>query len=178
MHAIWQIFSLAIIQFSLLDHEHCISAHNAVVHPPEASEYNGTLYAGKLSVNLQLHGFDRETAEAKAVHIHQFGDLSSSCASTGGHYNPHGMNHPQHPGDFGNFMTQNGRIRATIESEATLFGGHSVIGRAVVVHQHQDDLGQGGDASSLQNGNAGPRVGCCVIGITSAGLWAKHVNKP
>ncbi|XP_072318737.1 extracellular superoxide dismutase [Cu-Zn]-like [Eucyclogobius newberryi] len=205
MHVFW-FFSLVIIQLTLLDHQHCISAHNAVVHPPEASEYNGTLYAackikpnqptsagpkvygtvlfkqdspqGKLSVSIQLHGFDRDSAEAKAVHIHQFGDLSSSCASTRGHYNPNNVNHPQHPGDFGNFMTQDGRINAMLESEATLFGGHSVIGRAVVVHQQQDDLGQGGDASSLQNGNAGPRIGCCVIGITSAELWTKHTNKP
>ncbi|KAJ0050912.1 hypothetical protein NL108_009904 [Boleophthalmus pectinirostris] len=106
-----------------------------------------------------------------------FGDLRSSCASTGGHYNPHHVNHPHHPGDFGNFMTENGRIKAMVESEATLFGGDSVLGRAVVVHQHQDDMGQGGDASSLLNGNAGPRVGCCVIGISSPDLWAMYADK-
>ncbi|KAJ0033097.1 hypothetical protein NQD34_000204 [Periophthalmus magnuspinnatus] len=203
MPAFWQIYSLVIM--ALLD-QHCISAHGAVVYPPEASVHNGTLYAvckvkpneptdagpkvygmvlfkqdspeSKLSVFLQLRGFDSDTAETKAVHIHQYGDLIPNCASTGGHYNPYNVNHPQHPGDFGNFITQNGRIKTMFESEATLFGGDSVIGRAVVVHQHQDDMGRGGDASSLLNGNAGPRVGCCVIGITSADLWTKHTTNP
>ncbi|XP_020786226.1 LOW QUALITY PROTEIN: extracellular superoxide dismutase [Cu-Zn] [Boleophthalmus pectinirostris] len=204
MRAFWQIYSLIIV--ALLGHLHWISAHNtAAVNPPEASLYNGTLYAAckirpnepnstgpkiygmalfkqdspqdRLAVFLQLRGFDSGTAEPKAVHIHQFGDLRSSCASTGGHYNPHHVNHPHHPGDFGNFMTENGRIKAMVESEATLFGGDSVLGRAVVVHQHQDDMGQGGDASSLLNGNAGPRVGCCVIGISSPDLWAMYADK-
>jgi Cu-Zn family superoxide dismutase len=26
-------------------------------------------------------------------HIHQFGDTTNGCASTGGHYNPKGVNH-------------------------------------------------------------------------------------
>lgn len=206
MRSLWSVYTLGGVLLVLLDSKHCILGHNVVALPPEASEFNGTLYAAciikphssaigapkvygmvmfkqdspesKLSISLQLRGFDRETAEAKAVHVHQFGDLSSGCTSTGGHYNPLNVNHPHHPGDFGNFVTQNGRINAKIESEATLFGGHTVIGRAVVVHQQQDDLGQGGNAASLQNGNAGARIGCCVIGISSADLWIKHTKKP
>lgn len=208
MHVFWSVYTLGSVLLILLDSQLSISAHNVVLHPPEASEFNGTLYAAcmikpnapassapkvygmvlfkqdspqsKLSVNLQLRGFDRDTSEVKAVHVHQFGDLSSGCASAGGHYNPLRVNHPNHPGDFGNFVTQNGRISARIESEATLFGGHTIIGRAVVVHQQQDDLGRGGDDASLQNGNAGPRIGCCVIGISSADLWIKikHTKKP
>ncbi|CAL1601403.1 unnamed protein product [Knipowitschia caucasica] len=195
MSAFWQIYSLVIIQIALLDHL-CISAGI----PSGQGQHKSPLYAackikpssgakifgmvlfkqessnGTLSVVLKLRGFDRESAETKAVHIHQFGDLSSGCASTGGHYNPHNVNHPQHPGDFGNFMTKDGHISATLQSEATLFGEHSVIGRAVVIHQHQDDLGQGGNDSSLQNGNAGPRIGCCIIGITSVAPWIKHTT--
>ena len=40
----------------------------------------------------------------------------------------------------------------------------NIIGRAIVVHAREDDLGQGGDEGSLKTGNAGGRVGCCVIG--------------
>lgn len=205
MHVIWSVCSVGSVLLVLLDSQLCISAHNVVPFPPEASDFNGTLYAAcmikpnspassapkvygmvlfkqdspqsKLSVSLHLRGFDRETSEAKAVHVHQFGDLSSGCASAGGHYNPSNVNHPHHPGDFGNFVTQSGRISARIESQATLFGGHTVIGRAVVVHMQQDDMGRGGDEASLQHGNAGPRIGCCVIGISSADLWNKHTNK-
>lgn len=108
------------------------------------------------------------------MHIHQYGDLNRGCDSTGGHYNPYGVHHPNHPGDFGNFVPQDGKISAMIESEATLFGGLSVIGRAVVVHEKVDDLGQGGDAGSLLHGNAGRRLGCCIIGISPPSLWNLH----
>ena len=45
-----------------------------------------------------------------------------------------------------------------------LYGPESVVGRAIVVHGGEDDLGLGHNASSLKSGNAGPRVACCVIG--------------
>lgn len=142
---------------------------------------------GKLQVLLRLSGFSTEgdpTTESepapKAVHIHQYGDLSQGCTSTGGHYNPHSASHPNHPGDFGNFEPQEGKIIAAFESTATLFGGTSAVGRAVVVHVGKDDLGRGGDAGSLLHGNAGPRLGCCIIGISSPALWnaqQKHLRR-
>lgn len=184
--------------------QHCVSVDNDTSAPPEVSQHNATLYAackmrpstslaeglpkvyghvlfkqdyprGKLKVLLRFHGFPTEfDGEPKAVHIHQYGDLSQGCGSTGGHYNPYGVDHPKHPGDFGNFEPQQGKINAMIESEATLFGGMSVIGRAVVIHEKRDDLGRGGDAGSLLHGNAGRRLGCCIIGISSPNLWNMH----
>ncbi|XP_071382344.1 extracellular superoxide dismutase [Cu-Zn]-like isoform X2 [Centroberyx affinis] len=183
----------------------CVSALSDQA-PPEVSVYNNTLYAackmrpsttladglpkvygwvlfkqeypqGKLQVLLRLSGFPRDSStEPRAVHIHQYGDLSQGCESTGGHYNPHNVPHPNHPGDFGNFVVQQGRIIKVIESEATLFGPLSVMGRAVVVHEKKDDLGLGGDAGSLLHGNAGRRLGCCVIGISSPKLWNMIYN--
>lgn len=173
----------------------------ATMAPPEVSQYNNTLYAvckmrpstslpedlpkvygqvlfkqdypqGTLKVLIRFHGLHSEGGpQPRAIHIHQFGDLSRGCDSTGGHYNPYGVNHPNHPGDFGNFTPEQGKINAMIESEATLFGGMSVIGRAVVIHEKIDDLGLGGDAGSLLHGNAGRRLGCCIIGISSPNLW-------
>lgn len=181
-----------------------VSADIDTLAPPEVSQHNGTLYAackmrpstslpedlpkvyglalfkqdypqGKLTVLLRFSGFPREgVPEPRAVHIHQYGDLSQACDSTGGHYNPYGVHHPNHPGDFGNFEPQQGKINAMIDSEATLFGALSVIGRAVVVHEKIDDLGRGGDAGSLLHGNAGRRLGCCIIGISSLKLWNMH----
>ncbi|XP_047222669.1 extracellular superoxide dismutase [Cu-Zn]-like [Girardinichthys multiradiatus] len=178
-----------------------VSAHTDTLLPPEVSQHNGTLYAackvrpstslpeglpkvygrvlfrqehseGKLQVFLRLSGFPMEgLPEPRAVHIHQYGDLSQGCDSTGGHYNPYAVNHPKHPGDFGNFPPQQGKINTLIQSEATLFGGLSVLGRAVVIHESEDDLGQGGDAGSLLHGNAGRRLACCVIGMSSSSLW-------
>ncbi|XP_061534378.1 extracellular superoxide dismutase [Cu-Zn]-like [Phycodurus eques] len=179
----------------------CALANTDTLAPAEVWQNNGTLYGackmrpssllaeglpkvygqvlfkqdyphGKLKVLLRFHGFPvGSEAEPRAVHIHQYGDLQQGCDSTGGHYNPRGVSHPNHPGDFGHFAPQQGKIHAVLESEAMLFGSLSVLGRAVVVHEKKDDFGLGGDAGSLLHGNAGRRLGCCVIGVTSPNLW-------
>ncbi|KAM3622845.1 uncharacterized protein V6R79_003872 [Siganus canaliculatus] len=189
----------ALMLWLLVDCQLYVSA--ATMAPPEVSQYNNTLYAvckmrpstslpedlpkvygqvlfkqdypqGTLKVLIRFRGFPTEGGpQPRAIHIHQFGDLSRGCDSTGGHYNPYGVNHPNHPGDFGNFTPEQGKINTMIESEATLFGGLSAIGRAVVIHEKIDDLGLGGDAGSLLHGNAGRRLGCCIIGISSPNLW-------
>ncbi|CAB1432288.1 unnamed protein product [Pleuronectes platessa] len=143
--------------------QQCVSADPNILAPPEVTMQNGTMYAAcKLRPINSL---------PDAVHIHQYGDLGQECKAAGGHYNPRDEHHPNHPGDFGNFQPQGGKIHMLMEMEATLFGGLSVIGRAVVVHEKMDDLGLGGDEGSLLNGNAGRRIGCCVIGIYPATLW-------
>ena len=46
-----------------------------------------------------------------------------------------------------------------------LRGKYSVIGRSIVIHQKEDDLGNGNDEESLKTGNAGKRIACGVIGF-------------
>ncbi|KAF7728388.1 Superoxide dismutase [Cu-Zn] [Apophysomyces ossiformis] len=110
-----------------------------------------------------LHGF----------HIHQYGNLTNGCDSTGAHYNPFNKTHggPQdaerHIGDFGNVQIgADGTGRFTItDDQVRLDGPTSVIGRAVVIHAGVDDLGRGNSPDSKTTGNSGSRLACAVIGV-------------
>lgn len=93
--------------------------------------------------------------------------------SAGPHFNPFGKTHgapsdeTRHVGDLGNVEADaSGKVDVTITDHlVSLVGQHSVIGRAVVVHENVDDLGKGGHELSLSTGNAGGRLACGVIGI-------------
>lgn len=107
-------------------------------------------------------------------HIHEFGDTTNGCTSAGAHYNPFNKTHGapdaenRHVGDLGNVIAgPNGVAKVNItDSQISLSGTYSVLGRAMVVHADPDDLGLGGHELSLTTGNAGARVACGVIGIS------------
>uniref|UniRef100_D3TRM9 Superoxide dismutase [Cu-Zn] n=1 Tax=Glossina morsitans morsitans TaxID=37546 RepID=D3TRM9_GLOMM len=110
-----------------------------------------------------LHGF----------HVHEFGDNTNGCTSAGAHFNPCNKEHgaptdnERHIGDLGNVESNgSGPTKVNIsDSLISLFGEHSILGRTLVVHADQDDLGKGGHELSKSTGNAGARIGCGVIGI-------------
>jgi len=86
-----------------------------------------------------------------------------------------------HVGDLGNITAdEDGVANISIAAKRIdLTGERSVVGRAVVVHSDQDDLGQGGDEESLKTGNAGDRLACGVITLKeniSEG-WSKKYKK-
>lgn len=119
-----------------------------------------TLIVGKITgLEPGEHGF----------HIHEFGDLSNGCESAGKHYNPDGVDHGDleegHVGDLGNIAADEDGVAdiKIVAKRINLAGDRSVVGRAVVVHRDEDDLGQGGDNESLKTGNAGDRLACGVI---------------
>ncbi|XP_053609372.1 uncharacterized protein LOC128674660 [Plodia interpunctella] len=107
-------------------------------------------------------------------HIHELGDITT-CDTTGAHFNPDdtdhgGQNHTtRHVGDLGNVEFVGGEIPVAtvniLDPLISLTGRNSILGRALVLHEREDDLGQGGHELSLSTGNAGARVACAVIGI-------------
>ncbi|XP_036452135.1 extracellular superoxide dismutase [Colossoma macropomum] len=133
--------------------------------------------AGTVQVMVNLRGLPIDDHQKRAIHFHQYGDMSQGCITTGPHYNPLSVDHPAHPGDLGNFVSSNGTIRRYMKVDgATLFGGQSILGHAVVVHEKEDDLGLGPDEESKRSGNAGRRIAGCVIGICSPSLWQKNTE--
>lgn len=105
-------------------------------------------------------------------HVHEKGDLSKSdFTSAGGHFNPTGHPHAsrsapeRHIGDLGNLQAgRDGRATADfVDTKLRLAGPHSIIGRAVIVHEKADDL------KSQPTGDAGGRVAGGVIGVVDAG---------
>lgn len=130
----------------------------------------------KLWVMVDLHGIPYKDEQSRAIHIHEFGDLGSGCESTGGHYNPLTVDHPRHPGDLGNFAGHHKSIRKLLSAPATLFGEQSILGRAVVIHEKEDDMGLGANEGSLLHGNAGRRLACCIIGTSTSKHWDKTVE--
>ncbi len=108
----------------------------------------------------------------RGFHIHEKGNLLDGCKSLCAHYNPLNKNHgglndkDSHMGDLGNIEVNNdGKVDCKIKAKKIkLEGKYSIIGRSIVIHQKEDDLGNGNDEESLITGNAGKRIACGVIG--------------
>ena len=101
--------------------------------------------------------------------------MTKGCITAGPHYNPYHQTHGgprdfiRHVGDLGNLLADKEGIAETciMDRMVTLFGVNSVLGRSIVVHKKEDDLGRGGDEESLKTGNAGARLACGVIALAS-----------
>lgn len=126
---------------------------------------------GPTTVNVKITGL---TPGPHGFHLHEFGDTTNGCISTGPHFNPNGNTHGapedeiRHAGDLGNIIANaDGVAEATIvDNQIPLTGPNAVVGRAFVVHELADDLGKGGHELSLSTGNAGGRLACGVVGLT------------
>jgi len=133
---------------------------------------------GLLEIRINITGMNtKDDVRRHGFHIHEWGDLSDGCESAGSHYNPLGVDHGG-PYDFptnrqfgdlgnveeddnGNIMTEKWDYLNALNNE------YSVLGRTIVIHEKEDDEGKSGVDDSLTTGNAGARLGCCVIGSAS-----------
>lgn len=148
------------------------------------SDVKGTIFFEQASesepVTIQYDITGNTPSALRGFHIHSFGDVTNGCVSAGPHLNPHGVSHgdrsgdqkTRHVGDLGNVKTDDKGVAkgSFTDSLISLFGANSIVGRSVVVHAGQDDLGQGVGAQaeeSKKTGNAGGRNACGVIGLTN-----------
>ena len=149
-----------------------------------SEKVNGTIFFRQLSkydnvqVNFYLEGPRNET---HAIHIHEFGDTRNGCDSLGPHFNPMNQTHgslnydmPRHVGDLINNITFNSYGKFIYQYNDNLINlfcnEYSIIGRSIVIHEGEDDLGLGKGSKreeSLKTGNAGKRICCGIIGHCS-----------
>jgi Cu-Zn family superoxide dismutase len=146
------------------------SGSNGMVTFTQASASSPVLVSITLSSSLAsgLHG----------LHIHSAilsssAPLDSLCTAAGAHFNPTGVTHTcdpstGHSGDLGNVQLAAGAVSLANFASTTAISlvpgaSNSVLNRAIVLHQLQDDCGLGGVPASLTTGNSGSREVCAVI---------------
>ncbi len=145
---------------ALCEFEHSNGNVKGLVYLEQNADNGTTIHGNITGLEEGEHGF----------HIHEFGDLSKGCESAGGHYNPDNVDHGDlqngHIGDLGNVVADSdGNAKFKIKAERVELS--DIVGRALVIHADEDDLGKGGDAESLKTGNAGDRLACGVIRLMS-----------
>lgn len=127
----------------------------------QANEYMPVEITIKVFNAKSIHGF----------HIHEKGNIDGGCMSAGTHFNPLSKNHgspnstERHMGDLGNIKSEDGKTikHSFNDTQISLFGNNSIVGRACVVHAEEDDLGLGENEESLRTGNSGYRLACGVV---------------
>lgn len=146
-----------------------ITHATAVIHPTKGNTAHGIVefVQKKDGIHILAQIADISPGE-HGFHIHEFGDCGCDDAvCAGGHFNPSNEPHAgpnssqRHAGDMGNVVAnENGMAKLEyVDKKMQLNGPHSIIGRAVIIHEKQDDL------ISQPTGDAGSRIGCGTIGI-------------
>jgi superoxide dismutase, Cu-Zn family len=141
----------------------------AVIKPTKGNSVSGLVTFEETDKGVHVRaGLTGLTPGKHGFHIHEFGNISSdNGSSAGGHFNPGMMPHnmssspKKHAGDMGNIEAdQSGNARLDYTDPVMkLNGNFSIIGRAVIVHEKEDDL------KTQPTGNSGDRIAQGVIGI-------------
>ncbi|XP_013062232.2 superoxide dismutase [Cu-Zn]-like [Biomphalaria glabrata] len=109
----------------------------------------------------------------RGFHVHRFGHIFESCNFSGSDFNPFNTKHGsitsqnRHVGDYGNIelMTKGTVSIKVTDNLSSLFGDNSILGRSLVIHEFEDDLGVKNTEESRTEGTSGRIVSCCVIAL-------------
>ncbi len=159
--------------FAQMKHEQtekpAIAKAIASVYPTKGSQVHGAVTFEVVEKGVRVVAYLEGLAPGKhGFHIHEYGDCSSDDGmAAGGHFNPTAMPHSmpmsekRHVGDLGNIEAdKDGKAHLDyVDSMLMLNGDTSIIGRAVIVHEKEDDL------KTQPTGNAGGRLACGVVGV-------------
>ena len=151
-----------------------ISAKVFMEATQEGSEISGTLdlieTGGGVTVVVSLSNVP--TSGKHGIHVHAKGSCEDSGKAAGGHFNPASTKHGllardghdnAHTGDMGNITIDengDGALVIFLPGISLSEGEKNIAGKAVILHQKEDDFGQ-------PTGNAGARVGCGIINLNS-----------
>jgi Cu-Zn family superoxide dismutase len=139
---------------------------------------------GNVTLTINLSGFNG--IGKHGFHVHAVNSLADNCTAAGSHLNLDSTNHGgptdpknmRHTGDLGNIQADaSGSIKDLRISDwvISLTGATNVVGKPIVIHAGEDDLGKGSEPDSNTTGHAGARLGCCLITLDSA---ANHITIP
>jgi len=124
-----------------------------------------------IEINIQNNNMKKELLRKNGFHIHASGDLRRGCDSCCKHYNPTMKNHgglydsDSHAGDLGN-IEFNKEGNCFMKITVNKFNVQEIIGRSIIIHEGEDDLGVSRDEESLKTGHSGKRIACSVIGYS------------
>ena len=127
--------------------------------------------SNKVKVEYKIYGL----SDGKhGFHVHTYGDVTDNCMSACSHFNPYNKVHggrkskERHVGDLGNIVSKNKLAKGYFYDKIISLKSNKkncILGRSIVVHEDEDDLGKGENEESLKTGNAGKRLACGVIGL-------------
>lgn len=127
------------------------------------------------AVEIEIHLSGLKKNHKHGFHVHEYGDMSEKCQSMCAHFNPYNKNHggpnskERHVGDLGNIEAdENGCVDFIFRDSMIKLRGtkSNIIGRGLVIHADEDDLGLGNFEDSHITGHAGKRIACAVIGYS------------
>merc|ERR550519_658882 len=123
------------------------SAQSDPISTAAVCHFHGDLLGSRVTINQLANGASRFSGRVAplspglhGLHVHENGDLSDHCDGAGGHYDPlrpHYDGDTREVGDLGNIeANEDGVAKFMFVDDLALLGGpHSIIGRAMVVHE-------------------------------------------
>ena len=120
-------------------------------------------------------------------HIHRAGDLrGEGCQGACEHFHvgppqdhgsKPGSKHERHTGDLGNIQLC-GKGPCKYSYLIPDIKPEDLLGRALIIHEDEDDLGQGDFPDSKTTGHSGNRIGCALYGRAMRETCSHQVIRP